>query len=166
MSVKGGERTFAFADILGLDFAALEQWFMLIVAMVMTLMLQAAPTDLKVPAPPGMTVSPKSDEVLSVEKTNPVARRCAQLGDALATKVRGEVGDVQIRKGSDGGTTWSAILLLAKHPPNAAKMSCDARSFTIANDTFGVAIPQDEIPWPYCGWGLSKEERVGVVCSR
>jgi hypothetical protein len=54
----------------------------------------------------------------------------------LAAKVHGEVGDVSINRAPDGGTVWSATLLMAKEPPMAPRMTCDARTFTIANDTF------------------------------
>jgi hypothetical protein len=112
----------------------------------------------------GLDVSPKSEMVIYLEKSDPVARRCAQLGDGLAAKVRGQVGDVSIERSPDGGTVWGATLLMAKEPPLAPKMTCDARSFRVANDIFDVSMSPDEMSWPTCGWGLPKGDRVGLAC--
>lgn len=139
---------------------------MAIMAALAGLMLQQAgsPQPPQVPAF-GTTVAPKSAQIRALEGRDPVARRCAQLGDGLAAKVRGEVGDVSIRNDPAIGAVWSATLLIAREPPVAPRMTCNARTFTIANDTFDASTPPDKIPWPYCGWGLSKEERVGVRCG-
>lgn len=118
------------------------------------------------PPPFGLTVAPKSAEVRALERSDPVARRCAELGDGLAAKVRAEIGAVTVGKAPDGGTVWSATLLMEREPPLAPRITCDSRTFTIANDTFDVSTPPEKMAWPYCGWGLSKEERLGVKCDR
>lgn len=122
--------------------------------------LQAAP------APGyGIAVAPKSARIRALEAADAVARRCAWMGDALAAKVRGEIGDVSIRNDPGVGAVWSATLLMSREPPIAPKITCNARTFIIANDAFDVSTPPEKIPWPYCGWGLSKEARVGLRCG-
>lgn len=131
------------------------------------LLLQAGTVaDQRVPTIPqfGTTVTSKDASILSREKSDPVAARCARLADGFAAKVKAEVGDVSIRQAPDGSTLWTATLLMAREPPIAPRMTCDARSFIIGNDTFDVSKSAEEMPWPYCGWGLAKEDRVGVRC--
>lgn len=112
----------------------------------------------------GMTVTPKSARILSQEKNDPVAARCAHIADGFAAKVKAQVGDVSIHQAPDGSTVWTATLLMGREPPIAPRMTCDARSFTIGHDTFDVSKSAEQMPWPYCGWGLAKEDRVGVRC--
>ncbi len=136
---------------------------MLILAAILSLIFQQV-SSAPIPAF-GLTVSPKTEQIRSIENRDAVARRCAQVGDELAGKVHGEVGDVRISQAPDGGTVWSATLLMAKEPPIAPRMTCDVRTFTIANDSFDVSTPAAKMHWPYCGWGLSEGDRVGVSCG-
>jgi hypothetical protein len=113
----------------------------------LVLQLQPPPAKVVGPAIPmfGIVPAPKAAEVLAVERDDPVAHRCAGLGDGMARKMRGEVSDVIIQKGPRGETVWSATLVMAREPPLIPKMVCDATTFRIANDTFPVSTPPDQM---------------------